>query len=477
MASRNQNEDLFQESRMSFGEHLEELRVVLIRSLIGIAIGCVFGFLLAEKVVHVLQRPLEKALTKFYVNQGKEQLRSEHGFLAPELSEILEQQEMIPERLLMDPGDLVSALRSVSPDFLKDVSLKPYRFKASQFTGDKIIDLCGNWRTLNVLDENQCEQWQLLWELLGAEQQAELERLGDSTGLSQADINGFVAVLNGLLAKRQINEAPEFQAIIERTNTSIADVLQVEKENPLLEMKEQLTANFNPDLSERLNRLLISEVFDEAIGDVQIEMVPLTVWKSARFQSQSLGTTETFMIWMKSGIFTGLVIASPWVFFQIWAFIAAGLYPTEQRYIYFFLPVSLILFFSGVCLAFFFVFEPVLDFLFSFNARMGISPQPRINDWLSFVMFLPLGFGIAFQLPLVMLFVNRIELVTIETFTGNWRVAVVAIFALAMLLTPADPVSMVMLAVPLTLLYFLGVFLCLRLNKPANNYANPQSVS
>ena len=183
------------------------------------------------------------------------------------------------------------------------------------------------------------------------------------------------------------------------------------------------------------------------------------------------------MIWMKSGIFTGLVIASPWVFFQIWAFIAAGLYPTEQRYIYFFLPVSLILFFSGVCLAFFFVFQPVLDFLFSFNARMGISPQPRINDWLSFVMFLPLGFGIAFQLPLVMLFVNRIELVTIETFTGNWRVAVVAIFALAMLLTPADPVSMVMLAVPLTLLYFLGVFLCLRLNKPANNYANPQSVS
>ena len=121
MASRNQNEDLFKESLMSFGEHLEELRVVLIRSLIGIAIGCVFGFLLAEKVVHVLQRPLEKALTKFYVNQGKEQLRSEHGFLAPELSEILEQQEMIPERLLMDPGDLVSALRSVSPDFLKDV--------------------------------------------------------------------------------------------------------------------------------------------------------------------------------------------------------------------------------------------------------------------------------------------------------------------------------------------------------------------
>jgi sec-independent protein translocase protein TatC len=91
---------------------------------------------------------------------------------------------------------------------------------------------------------------------------------------------------------------------------------------------------------------------------------------------------------------------------------------------------------------------------------MGISPQIRINEWLSFVMFLPIGFGIAFQLPLVMLFLFRINVFSIETYLSKWRMAVMIIFALSMLLTPADPVSMIMLAIPLTLLYFLGIGLC-----------------
>ena len=84
----------------------------------------------------------------------------------------------------------------------------------------------------------------------------------------------------------------------------------------------------------------------------------------------------------------------------------------------------------------------------------------RINDWLSFVLFLPLGFGIAFQLPLVMLFMNRIGLFTIEAYLSKWRIAVMIIFVLAMLLTPADPISMLLLAIPLTMLYFLGILMC-----------------
>ena len=75
-------------------------------------------------------------------------------------------------------------------------------------------------------------------------------------------------------------------------------------------------------------------------------------------------------------------------------------------------------------------------------------------------MFLPIGFGIAFQLPLVMLFLFRINVFTIETYLSKWRMAVMIIFALSMLLTPADPVSMIMLAIPLTILYFLGIGLC-----------------
>jgi sec-independent protein translocase protein TatC len=227
-----------------------------------------------------------------------------------------------------------------------------------------------------------------------------------------------------------------------------------------------LRQHYDGELSRRLNRELITRSFGELIPERRTALVPITVWRSASEQSQSLSAAEPFMIWVKAGVVTGLIISSPWIFFQLWTFVAAGLYPYEQKYVYFILPFSLGLFLAGASLAFFFVFKPVLDFLFSFNARMGISPQPRINDWLSFVLLLPLGFGVAFQLPLVMLIVNRLGLVSIEMMLGKWRIAVMIIFFLSMVLTPADPVSMVMLAVPLTGLYFLGVGLCQWLNKP-----------
>ena len=136
------------------------------------------------------------------------------------------------------------------------------------------------------------------------------------------------------------------------------------------------------------------------------------------------------------------------------------------------MPISLLLFFAGVGLAFFFVFEPVLTFLFTFNAQMGITPQLRITEWLNFVMFLPLGFGIAFQLPLVMLFLNRIGVFSIADYLSKWRVAVMVIFVLSMMLTPADPISMILLAFPLTALYFFGIGLCSWLPKSKNPFAD-----
>jgi sec-independent protein translocase protein TatC len=91
---------------------------------------------------------------------------------------------------------------------------------------------------------------------------------------------------------------------------------------------------------------------------------------------------------------------------------------------------------------------------------MGIDPDPRIDEWLSFVLLLPLGFGISFQLPLVMLFLERIGVFSVAAYVEKWRVAVLVIAVLSMLLTPADPGSMLLMAVPLIVLYFGGVLLC-----------------
>ena len=116
------------------------------------------------------------------------------------------------------------------------------------------------------------------------------------------------------------------------------------------------------------------------------------------------------------------------------------------------------------------VFEPVLNFLFSFNRSLGIDPDPRINEWLGFVLLLPVGFGIGFQLPLVMLFLERIGVFTVRSYLAQWRVAVLVIFVLAAMLTPPDPYSMLLMAFPLTFLYFGGILLCKLLPRKPNPF-------
>lgn len=174
----------------------------------------------------------------------------------------------------------------------------------------------------------------------------------------------------------------------------------------------------------------------------------------------SFKVEESFMIWVKAGLIVGAVLSSPMVFYHLWQFVAAGLHRHERKYVYVYLPVSVVLFVSGVTLAFFLVLHYVLNFLLAFNGSMDVAVEPRLTYYINFVLLLPLGFGLAFQLPLVMLFLQRIGLIETEMYIGSWRIAIMVIFVLSMLLTPADVTSMVALAVPLMILYFLGIMMC-----------------
>lgn len=207
---------------------------------------------------------------------------------------------------------------------------------------------------------------------------------------------------------------------------------------------------------------------------MESEFVPFTLWRPIaeldRIRVTALGAHEAFAIYIKAALLAGFLLASPWIFYQIWSFVAAGLYPHEKKFVHVFLPFSILLFLAGAALAFFFVFQPVLKFLFWFNGAMGIEPDLRISEWLSFVLILPLGFGISFQLPLVMLFLERIGIFTIESYLSKWKIAILVIFTLSMFLTPADPTSMLLMAIPLTVLYFGGVLLCRLLPRDRSPY-------
>jgi sec-independent protein translocase protein TatC len=195
------------------------------------------------------------------------------------------------------------------------------------------------------------------------------------------------------------------------------------------------------------------------------KLLPLRIYRNSSEVTQIVGMNpmEAFMIYFKASLLVGAILSSPWVFYQLWMFVAAGMYPRERHYVYIFLPFSLALFLGGAALAFFAAFPVVLKFLFQFNSWLGIGITPRISEWLSFVLLFPLCFGISFQLPLVMLFLERIGVFTVESYLSQWRVAVLTIFVLAMILNPSpDPGSMMLMAAPLVLLYFGGIMLCRR---------------
>jgi sec-independent protein translocase protein TatC len=236
----------------------------------------------------------------------------------------------------------------------------------------------------------------------------------------------------------------------------LADEVYVDPAQALQELK-----NLYPEQLKNVSRLPQSESSDT---EGKARLLRLFLWHriadDPRLQSKGLSVFEGFGVWVKTSLLLGILLASPWIFYQIWNFVAAGLYPHERRYVHLYLPFSIGLFLFGAALAFFVVFGPVLAFLLSFNRSMDIGLEPRINEWLSFVWVLPVGFGIGFQLPLVMLFMERIGVFTVKSYLAQWRIAVLVIVVIAGILMPPDPYSMLLNAGALTVLYFGGILLC-----------------
>ena len=459
------SEDLFEDTRMTFGEHLEELRKTLVKALIGLGIGVAIGLFFADEIVKYLQRPLDQAIRAFLKSQAEEQLAlANNGIVPPELQPLLDEDGLLPRKLKVDSRELAMVLEDAYPDLPAITERNPHAFRPSQLPLERVPQAAS---LLVTPADNAAQRW--LSEQLTDEERGELRAISRQSSASSDDRLVVLAVLDRLAQLDSLYVEPAFEDAFAgvKNDSYLPGWLQKlitrfageARPNPLLKMKEDLQTEDDPAARRRLQRLLISRSLSPEIGAVRTEVVDLQVWETTKLNPQALKVEEVFMVWLKAALISGIVISSPWIFYQTWLFIAAGLYPHERRYVHVYLPLSVILFLSGVLLAFFGVFQPVLMFLFQFNASMGIDPQPRIGEWLTFVMVLPLGFGIAFQLPLVMLFLNRIGLLSIEAYTEKWRIAVLAIFVLSMVLTPADPISMMMLAIPLTFLYFLGILL------------------
>jgi sec-independent protein translocase protein TatC len=342
------NKDLFDDTTMTFGEHLEVLRIHLIRALIGLAICVLVALIFGEDLVRLIRQPVDSALRRANITSGIVETPKEFNFWNSVWSGIANQ--FFP------------------PDTSKAAEIE---------------------KTLPQTDE---------------------AKRGITLELSAHELAG------------QLHEAApdDYPA-------------------PADDLKEKtLKLKANSDAFLQLRRTV--EKIDQPV---------------------TLNVQEAFVTYMKVSFIAGLIVASPWVFFQIWLFVAAGLYPHERKYIYTYLPMSIILFLGGVFFCFYEVLPTVLDFLLGYNTRIGLTAQIRISEWISFAVMLPLMFGISFQLPLAMLFLAKINVFTVEHYIAQWKLAVLAIAVISMVLTPTpDPMTMLLMMAPLMALYGLGILLC-----------------
>lgn len=174
------------------------------------------------------------------------------------------------------------------------------------------------------------------------------------------------------------------------------------------------------------------------------------------------GLTEAFLTYLKIALFSGFFLTFPYMANQVWLFIAPGLYEQEKKFVRFILLATPILFLVGSAFAYFIVFPAAYTFFLSFeapgsNGMMPIQLEPRVGEYLAFVMRLIIAFGMSFQLPVVLMILASTGLVTTKKLLHHWRIAVVAIFAIAAIITPPDLFSMIGLAFPLLILYGLSI--------------------
>jgi sec-independent protein translocase protein TatC len=351
-------EDMFNDTRMSFGDHIEDLRTHLLRALKGFAIGMILGFWpLGPYVLRIIVDPLDDQLYQF------------------EKRKLDKEMEEAQQRLIA---------RGAAP--------RSADFKL-EFRKDQILKLLGK---------------------NGAEPAA-----ADPPVLDKM-VNGFEDMLHDLDAIEMI-------------------------EQDVREAGHYVTLDVRLANSKPVTDLLLKETLNVR-----------------RPKPSTMHITEAFMVYFKVALITGLVISSPWVFYHIWMFIAAGLYPHEKRIVNVYLPFSVALFIIGVVTCQIFVMPNAVAAMLWFNEWLGLAQDLRLNEWLGFALMMPVVFGISFQTPLVMMFFHKVGILGVQTYRDYRRIAFFVLAIFAAIITPTvDPWSMLFLWVPMCGLYELGILLCI----------------
>ena len=443
MSRMNRDEDLFAESTMSFGEHIEELRGALARALVGLAIGVGIAFFFADDAVQWIEKPLKDGLVQFNVAKATTDFADE---LTPAQLDMITESRMAPTEIHFEAEVLWQQLHSAYPTQIPNLDVQGYAYETSDLS-ENLTQTCQSLAQKHPEGSFQ----ELAVSQMSDEQRKTVAKVAELDSPSSDHLAAVTSALNAVLGNSDL--------VASITDKMVKSLFVTDEQHKAIQLLID-RATTDASYTTRVNRLLMAAAFSPYLPPEKPKILRMIAWEPVEASIQTLRAEEAFMTWFKAAFVVGAIVSAPWVFYQLWNFVAAGLYPHEKNYVHTYLPFSLGLFFAGAALAFFFVFPYVLKFLFGFNQMIGADINPRLNDWLGFALFLPLGFGVSFQLPLVMLLLERIGVVSVDVYLTKWRIAVLVIAILSMLLTPADPSSMLLMGIPLTVLYFGGIGLC-----------------
>jgi sec-independent protein translocase protein TatC len=182
------------------------------------------------------------------------------------------------------------------------------------------------------------------------------------------------------------------------------------------------------------------------------------------------GVMSPFTTPFKLSFFVALMVAMPFVIYQLWAFVAPGLYRNERRFAVPLLASSIVLFYVGIGFAYYFVFPVMFDF-FARTTPKGVSMMTDINNYLDFVLTMFFCFGLAFEVPVAVVLLVVMGMVRVDSLKKNRGYVLIGIFILAALLTPPDAISQCSLAIPMYLLYEGGILMARLMTRGQNTAA------
>ena len=224
-----------------------------------------------------------------------------------------------------------------------------------------------------------------------------------------------------------------------------------EEKQTLIQHLEDLRRSVLISVIAVLITTLASFSFNESL--MSLAMYPLSGFDQKLIVT---GVTEAFFVKLKLAFMAGFVIAFPVILWALWRFIKPALYPEERKYVYMFLPFSLLLFVVGMLFAYFVVLKVILSF-FIFMAGESLEALFKVDQYLSFIIGFLIPFGLIFQMPVASFLLTKLGIIKYEKLTKNRKYAILAAFVIGAVLTPPDPVSQTMMAVPIIILYEISI--------------------